>query len=138
MAVGHHKELRLHRHIVPRDLIENRLGDFDLRCFAFHEYVYRTVIIENDHVISFGQSVDCEQFFDIDQRFRVFHFVQQKMDDMLAHPFFGRQDNKFAPDFIKYGNGIAGISEPKSIGFEIELLHAAKKQKMFKMKYAAG
>jgi hypothetical protein len=54
--------------------------------------------------------------------------VQQEMNHVLAYPFFGRQNDKFPADFVKYRNLFARIAKPEIVIAEVESLHIAKKR----------
>ena len=45
---------------------------------------------------------------------------------MLSYPFFGSENDKFFPDFIKNSDFIFTIFETKVVRWKIELLHGAK------------
>jgi hypothetical protein len=128
LAVGYHKVFGFHREVVTRDLVEGGLRELDFGRLAFHQNENAAVWIENHDVIPFGEPVDFEQFLHIDERFRVIFLLQKILYDVLPHPFFGREDDELAPDFIKNGNASLGFPKPEIVFVEVEWLHAAKKQ----------
>ena len=101
MSVRHHQQPGFHRHVVPRDLVEHHLRDFDLWRFAFHQNEYGTVIVKHNDVVALRDAVDFQDLFYVDERFWVILFLHQVMNDMLAHPFFRRQHDEFFSDFIE-------------------------------------
>lgn len=97
-----------------------------MRRLALHQQENRAVGIEDHEVVTFRESVEQQQFLDIDQRFREFPLVRKKPRDMLPYPFFRRQHDEFFPDVVKDRDLIFAIFEAEAVIREIQFLHAAK------------
>ena len=109
--------------VVVRRLLEHCFVERHQRILAFDEHERLARPVENEQVGAFGQAVVCQAAFGLDQRLGITVPVQQKMHEMLPHPFLGGEENVFAAQHVKNVQLFLFADYLIVVGGQVELEH---------------
>jgi hypothetical protein len=125
-AIGNHKVCRMQSHIVPGNLVKDILGNPLRRRFAFDQYGNAAVRVENNHIVTLAKLVYLQLFFNINMAAGIVPVLQEVLNHILPHPFFGLQSHKLFADRVEDLAGIFAIFETELVKRKVQLLHRAK------------
>ena len=88
--------------VVAECLVEYLAGEGDGRGFAFDEKAGGAVFAESHDVEAAGHAVEVDGTLDGNGGRSVAFVPDEVVDDVLAHPLFGGEDNVFFADDVEY------------------------------------
>lgn len=97
--------------VVPRNLVKYLLLERNVRCLAFDQQKRLARAVVHQKIGSFLHLIQHQPAFSPNQRFGITVLVNQQMDHVLPHPFFGRDSHVLLPQHIE------------DIGFPLNLLN---------------
>ena len=110
-SVAHHQKVDMEQKIVDRNLVEHFLRDGDVRGFVLdnHAGLQLTGV---EHTVGAQHLVATFQLdFVGEQRGRIPLVLDEKMNEMLAHPLFGSERDELPAQYIQY---LGAVLSPKS------------------------
>ena len=104
--IGDDEVVNLEHEVVAGRLLKDGLVHLDARSLAFHHRDRSPVTRMHHDVRPFRQLVQHQGAFNCDQRRRAAAIMHQVVDEVLAHPFLGRQCHPPTPDRVEDANPI--------------------------------
>ena len=122
-AVAHDEIVDMEQHVVDRNLVENLLLDGDGRGFIldYHTRPERTVV--KDAVAAQPLASRTQLNLVGQQRRRIAFVADEKVDEMLADPLFGRQGDIFAAQHVEDGAPAGLFADSYVISWKVQLIH---------------
>lgn len=120
-SVRYYKVFCFQHTIIPGDLIKGLLPNSLPGCFAFYQDMDAAIGVIDHNIKATTHPVQQEHLFDLYPTCRIFLIRQEKMKDMLTHPFLGLQADKFFPNDVKDEGFIFCTFKAEGIGPEIQV-----------------
>lgn len=99
--VADNQIIHFQHHVVTGNLVENFLGDFYLGSLVFHNHPGGEVTPVKHRVTAFLCTVQLYLHLICHQCLRIAFVSKKKVDEVLPHPFFGRQGDITTADYIE-------------------------------------
>lgn len=99
--VADNQIIHFQHHVVAGNLVENLLGDFYFGRLVFHNHPGGEVTPIKHRITAFLCTIQLYLHFICHKRLRIPLVSKKKVDEVLPHPFFGRQSNITTTDYIE-------------------------------------
>lgn len=109
--VAHDEIIHVQQHVVDRNLVEHSLGELNRWSFILNDHPRMQVGVVKNTVCPHALVTNLELHFIGKQRVGIALLLNQKMDEMLPDPFFGRECHMFSAQNIEYCGMLASAGK---------------------------